>query len=108
MTMPSPNEYVPQIEAELRRLGLLVGPVQPPLLVRSAFGRDEMPFVHWLTKVFLPRLHEAVAADWWPPESHVGTAAIRHFDGQDGYATLIELLCLFDQSIDVRARQSPG
>ncbi|MFC4309901.1 YqcC family protein [Steroidobacter flavus] len=89
-----------RIEAELRRLGLLKGPVQPAVAVSSAFGMAEMPFEHWLVKVFLPRAYEAAGANSWPARSQVGIAAIRNFDGRDDYNALITLLCEFDRAVE--------
>ncbi len=97
-------EQLHGIEDELRRLGLLSGPLQPAQPVHSAFGMSEMPFEHWLITVFLPRAHEASAANSWPAASHVGTMAIRNFDGQDEYAPLVTLLCEFDRMIESRSR----
>ena len=91
-----------------RRLGLLVGPIQPAVAVRSAFGMKEMPFEHWLVKVFLPRAYEAAERNAWPSESHVGVIAVRTFDGQDEYDALIDLLGAFDQAIAAYGQQAPG
>ncbi|MCL1635483.1 YqcC family protein [Luteimonas sp. SX5] len=100
MTNRNPAEQLGKIEAELRRLGLLVGPIQPAQVVRSAFGMGEMPFEDWLTKVFLPRAYEAADRNQWPQTSQVGTAAIRNLDGQADYAALITLLCEFDRIVE--------
>jgi uncharacterized protein YqcC (DUF446 family) len=88
------------IEQELRRLQLLDGPLSPPVAVASAFGAGEMPFEHWLAKVFMPRLREAQRHRRWPPSSQVALAAMRNFDGQPGYAPLLELLGQLDADIN--------
>jgi uncharacterized protein YqcC (DUF446 family) len=106
MTSLIPKEQLGKIEAELRHLGLLVGPIQPAQVVRSAFGMGEMPFEQWLAKVFLPRAYEAAATNQWPPKSQVGIAAIRNFDGQNECAYLVTLLCELDQQIEVCSRQA--
>ena len=100
MTHPDPKEKLAEIEAELRRLGLLVGSVQPAVVVNTAFGGAEMPFEHLLVQVFLPRAYEAVKTHQYPVKSQVGTAAIRNFDGQHEYETLVTLLCEFDRVIE--------
>lgn len=100
MTDINPKTQLERIEAELRRLGVLVGPIQPAVAVNSAFGIGEMPFEDWLAKVFVPRAYEAASTDQWPPRSQVGVAAIRNFDGQDGYSGLVDLLCEFDLIVE--------
>lgn len=106
MIIRNPREQLEKIEAELRRLGLLAGPIQPAEIVSSAFGMAEMPFEHWLVKVFLPRAYEASDTNQWPPKSQVGIAAIRNFDGQDKYASLVTLLCEFDQIAEACSRRA--
>ena len=59
MIARNPREHLEKIEAELRRLDLLAGAIQPAAIVSSAFGMAEMPFEHWLVKVFLPRAYAA-------------------------------------------------
>lgn len=97
-----PKEHLGKIEDELRRLGLLDGPLETAQQVQSAFGGSEMPFEHWLVKVFLPRAHGATDTGQWPAGSQVGVAAIRNFDGQDAYERLVTLLCEFDQLAEAR------
>jgi len=87
------------IEAELRRLGFLVGEVGPPRPVTSAFGLEDMPFEHWLSHVFLPRAREAIAEQSLPGSSSVGSMAVRNLDGHPDADTLIALLCQFDALI---------
>lgn len=105
MTTRTPREQLEMIETELRRLGLLVDPIQPAEIVSSAFGMAAMPFEQWLVKVFLPRAYEASYKNQWPPRSQVGIAAIRNFDGQDEYASLVTLLCEFDQIAEAYSQQ---
>lgn len=102
----NPQEHLEKIEAELRRLGLLTDPIQPTESVSSAFGMAEMPFEHWLVKVFLPRAYQAADTKQWPAKSQVGIAAIRNFDGQDEYANLVALLCEFDQIVETYSLQA--
>jgi uncharacterized protein YqcC (DUF446 family) len=104
MTAPDLATQLQRIEAELRRLGLLVGDVGPAEPVRAAFGMGEMTFEQWLARVFLPRALEAAAADDWPRASNVGTAAIRNLDGRDECAALVALLCEFDRLVEARGR----
>ena len=106
MIIRNPREQLEMIETELRRLGLFAGPIQPAEIVSSPFGMAEMPFERWLVKVFLPRAYEASCKNQWPPQSQVGIAAIRNFDGQDEYASLVTLLCEFDQIAEARSRQA--
>ena len=95
-----PVTRLERIEAELRRLGVLVGPLAPAIEVHSPFGMAEMPFEHWLAKVFLPRAYEAAESGRWPSRSQVGVAALRNFDGCDAYDGLVRLLCAFDESVE--------
>ena len=88
-----------EIEAELRRLGFLVGEVGPPRPVTSAFGLEDMPFEHWLSHVFLPRAREAIADRALPSSSSVAGVALRNLDGHPDADTLIALLYQFDGMI---------
>lgn len=88
-----------EIEAELRRLGFLVGEVGPPREVTSAFGLEDMPFEHWLSHVFLPRAREAIADRALPASSSVAAMALRNLDGHPDAETLIALLYQFDGMI---------
>jgi uncharacterized protein YqcC (DUF446 family) len=88
------------IEAELRTLGYLTGEVGEPARVTSAFGIGEMPFQHWLARVFLPAARRAVAEKDLPKGSSVGTAAIRNLDGCEEAETLVSLLCEFDYEME--------
>ena len=97
MTPCDPKEHLAKIEAELRRLGLLAGPIQPAATVSSAFGAAQMSFEQWLARVFLPRAYAACDEGPWPSSSQVGIAAIRNFDGLSQYDSLVTLLCQFDQ-----------
>lgn len=89
-----------KIADELRRLGVLDGPVQAPAHVDSAFGAPAMAFEEWLAQVFLPRALEASETGDWSSTSQVGIAAIRNFDGLEQFDQLVRLLCEFDQMIE--------
>ncbi|MCL4867976.1 MAG: YqcC family protein [Anaerolineae bacterium] len=106
MTTRTPRDQLKEIEAELRRLGLHVDPSQPAESVSSAFGMAEMPFEHWLVKVFLPRAYEVLDTNAWPSKSQVGIAAIRNFDGKDEFSVLVTLLCEFDRIAEASSRQA--
>ncbi len=108
MNITNPTQQLQKIEAELRRLGVLAGPIEAPAIIASAFGAAQMPFEQWLAKVFLPRAYEASVANAWPSRSQVGIAAIRNLDGRDEYATLVTLLCEFDSMVDSCQPDSPG
>ena len=88
-----------QIESELRRLEFLVGEVGAPRPITSAFGLNDMPFEDWLAYVFLPRAREAVLTERLPASSSVGTMAVRNLDTHPDAATLVQLLCEFDELI---------
>ena len=88
------------IEAELRSLGYLAGEVGAPAHVESAFGMSEMPFAHWLARVFVPAARQRIAEKDVPAESQVGIAAIRNFDGCEEATELTSLLCEFDQAVE--------
>ena len=96
---PALTTKLDEIEAELRRLGFLVGEVGPPRPVTSAFGLEDMPFEHWLSYVFLPRAREAIAEKALPGSSSVAAMAIRNLDGHPDADTLIALLYQFDGMI---------
>jgi uncharacterized protein YqcC (DUF446 family) len=91
-----------QIEAELRRIGVLVGDIKPAEIVHSAFGMNEMAFEQWLARVFLPQAREAQRTGQWPGSSQVGTFAVRNFDGSEEHEHLTNLLCEFDAIIEGR------
>ena len=88
-----------QIESELRRLGFLEGEVGTARTVTSAFGLNDMPFEDWLAYVFLPRAREAVLSQSLPASSSVGTMAQRNLDTHPDAASLVQLLCEFDELI---------
>jgi uncharacterized protein YqcC (DUF446 family) len=88
------------IEAELRRLGYLVGDVTPMTGITSAFGYGQISFEEWLGHVFLPNARAAVAANNLPASSQVATAAVRNFDGMEETNTLLGLLSDFDESVN--------
>ena len=104
MTYDDLTKQLDAIEAQLRTLGWLTGEVGEPQRVNSAFGSEEMPFEHWLARVFLPRAREAVAERDLPASSQVGVAAIRNFDGRDDASELVSLLCEFDEAVEAMAR----
>jgi len=92
------TRYLEQIEAEMRRIGMWQAePLQPEQLeFTEAFAMDTMAFSQWLQFIFLPRVHEAVAANRFPKNSSVGAQAVREFDGQPEASGLITLLSEFD------------
>lgn len=94
------TELLVSIEAELRRLGVLQGPIEAPVEVRSAFGMNEMPFEQWLARVFLPRALEASSSGAWPAQSQVAVMAARNFDGQPEMGSLVRLLAEFDAQVN--------
>jgi uncharacterized protein YqcC (DUF446 family) len=100
MRYPELTEKLDAIEAELRRLDLLVGSAKEAEAVSSAFGYREMSFERWLGHVFLPNARNAVASDSIPSRSQVGIAAARNFDGDDRLQELVSLLCDFDQTVE--------
>jgi uncharacterized protein YqcC (DUF446 family) len=90
------------IEAEMQRIGRWQ---QEPLSLdqqhpMQAFGADVMAFHQWLPFVFAARVREAIATDALPANSSVSVKAVRGFDGDDGAARLVTLLCEFDALID--------
>lgn len=95
---------VDDIEQALRELGWVQGEIGEPLRVDSAFGAGEMPFEHWLARVFLPRLRQALRSGRWPPRSEVAVAASRNLDGQPGTGPLLRLLARLDDDINNGAR----
>lgn len=100
MQYPELNQKLDAIEAELRRLNFLVGPVDKTEGVSSAFGYGQMSFEQWLGQVFLPNVRRAVASGDIPSQSQVGVAAVRNFDGNDQAEELVSLLCDFDQTVE--------
>jgi uncharacterized protein YqcC (DUF446 family) len=90
---------IARIEAEMRRIGYwqqqqALRPEQ--MNFREAFAMDTMSYAQWLQFIFIPRVHEAVAAQSFPSSSSVGTQAIREFDAAPEAANLVSLLCDFD------------
>ena len=88
------------VEEELRRAGLWDVPRPERLEGTGAFGGDAMSFEQWLRWVFVPRVHELLAADGpWPRSSAVHEKAFREWrmwgeaPGVDG---LLERLKEFD------------
>lgn len=93
------GEHIAAIEAEMKRIGWWREEPLPPEMYdfTQAFAMDTMPYVYWLQFILIPRVHAIIAEHGqFPPESSVGTQAIREFDGQDEAAGLVHLLCEFD------------
>ena len=92
------GNYIEKIEQEMRKIGYWQAqPLRPEQMnFKQAFAMDTMTFTQWLQFVFVPRVHEAIAANSFPRSSSVGTQAIREFDGDLNAAHLVELLCEFD------------
>jgi uncharacterized protein YqcC (DUF446 family) len=88
------------IEAELRKLGYLVGNPGRLTGISSAFGHGQISFEQWLGQVFLPSAREAVTAKSLPQSSQVCAAAVRNLDGVDEARTLLDLLGSFDRKIN--------
>jgi uncharacterized protein YqcC (DUF446 family) len=98
-----PNPYgdlADGIAAELRRLGWWPEGVPdgaPAVEVSGAFGQPDMPFVHWIALVLVPRLREVAAGTADPPgSSMVAAQAVRELDGVPDAGDLISLLQQLD------------
>jgi len=90
---------VAAIEAEMRRMGIWQEEPLPPEAYdfRAAFGMDTMAFSQWLQFIFIPRVRSIIEEGGkFPSESHVGTQAIREFDGVPEASSLVSLLVEFD------------
>ena len=87
-----------EIEAEMRRIGMWTSETPSPeqMDFNEAFAMDTMSFSWWLQFVFLPRVHEAAAANRFPSSSSVATQAVREFDGEPNADRLLSLLSEFD------------
>jgi uncharacterized protein YqcC (DUF446 family) len=97
------NGKIGAIEAEMKRLGWWREAPLPEEMYnfRMAFALDTMPFQFWLQFVFIPKVHEIIAARGnFPRESHVAAQAVREFDGMDEASDLITLLSDFDRYIE--------
>jgi uncharacterized protein YqcC (DUF446 family) len=94
------NTMLDAIEAELRKLGYLIGNPERITEISSAFGYGQIAFEQWLGQVFLPNARAAVAANDLPKSSHVAAAALRNLDGVDEADTLLGLLSSFDAKIN--------
>lgn len=94
------NKLLDAIEAELRRLGYLVGDPERITGTSSAFGYGQIAFEQWLSQVFLPNARAAVAANALPKSSQVAAAAVRNLDGVEEADNLLGLLSSFDAKIN--------
>ena len=95
--------YADRIEGELRCMNAWQSEPPPDAAFESetAFFADTMTFYQWLQFVLLTRVRETIAAHGeFPPESSVGTYAIRELDGNDEASDLITVLCEFDEWIE--------
>ena len=99
--------YLEQIEAQLRSLGCLTGPLAPATVESHAQDADAMPFETWLGLVFLPRAYERLANNTWPANSQLGQAATHSFAGLDDYAELTRLLIEWDALTQAYAALQP-
>lgn len=90
------------IEGEMKKLGWWREEPLPEEMYnfQRAFAMDTMPFQFWLQFVFIPKVHEVIAARGnFPRESHVAAQAVREFDGVNEASDLITLLSDFDRYI---------
>jgi len=92
------TRLIDEIEAEMKRSGLWQNePLKPEQLnFRKAFAMDTMAFSQWLQFIFVPRVHEAIAANRFPSSSSVGGQAVREFDTVPNASRLTTLLSEFD------------
>jgi uncharacterized protein YqcC (DUF446 family) len=91
------------LTAELKRLGWWpdgLGDDEPPAEVSGPFGQPDMPFVHWVARVLVPRLRQVARGESDPPgSSMVAAQAVRELDGVTEAADLIALLQQVDDVI---------
>lgn len=87
-----------EIEAEMRKIGMWSSKAPSPeqMAFTQAFAMDTMPFACWLQFVFLPRVHQAAAANKFPSSSSVAAQAVREFDTEPNTDRLLTLLSEFD------------
>ena len=92
------SNAIRNIEQEMRKIGFWQDqPLRPEQMeFKQAFAMDTMTFTQWLQFIFVPRVHEAIAANQFPSSSSVGAQAVREFDGDPEAAHLVNLLCEFD------------
>lgn len=86
----------------MRAIGMWSSQAPSPeqMAFTQAFAMDTMPFSGWLQFVFLPRVHEAVAANQFPSSSSVAAQAVREFDTVSNTDRLLTLLSEFDALFD--------
>lgn len=95
--------YADRIEKELRGLNAWQSEPLPDAAYESetAFFADTMTFYQWLQFVLLANVRETIEERGeFPPESSVGTYAVRELDGNDEAGDLITVLCEFDDWIE--------
>lgn len=88
------------IEAEMRRRGMWQAKplTEAQYDFRQAFAMDTMTFPQWLQFIFIPRVRSTLETHGdFPSSSHVGTQALREFDGYAEAEKLVSLLCEFDE-----------
>jgi len=87
-----------EIENEMRRVGLWSSKAPSPeqMAFKKALAIDTMPFSMWLQFIFIPRVHQAAAANQFPSSSSVGAQAVREFDTVPNTERLLSLLSEFD------------
>ena len=97
------RNIITQIEAEMKRKGYWSTEPLPAEAYdfRQAFAMDTMTFPQWLQFVLIPRVRQIIEEQGaFPPQSMVGTQAIREFDGDANAAQLVSLLNDFDRLFD--------
>jgi uncharacterized protein YqcC (DUF446 family) len=110
-TLKALAEKLDQIEAQMRRIGYWAD-TPPNLLADYDNGTrrtylDAPSFELWLQCVFLARAREALRTGALPPQSTVGSMAMRQYDYHSVVPeaqTLLQLLNEFDQLINQRNR----
>ena len=96
------NQYMQELEAAMRADGMWPSTPPPkPLVVKGAFGCENMAFTQWLAWVLIPRVREIVADKGrFPAGSAVAAYAVRELDGVSEAGEVIKILIAFDKMVD--------
>jgi uncharacterized protein YqcC (DUF446 family) len=103
MDHPAYGDLADAIASELRRLDWWPEGLpddEAPAEVSGAFGQPDMPFVHWIARVLVPRLREVGRGESKPPRSSmVAAQAVRELDGVPEAGDLIRVLQQLDDLV---------
>ena len=97
-----------RIESELTSLGAWRPAEDDPGPPDGAFGGSNQSFTQWIQFTLLPRVRGVAEGADPPPQSQVGTQAVRELDGNDAADGLVRVLLDLDDLVNYGEGSAAG